>query len=208
MRIALATYNSKEYQPLADVTLPGKVAYCQRHGYELISGIHTGGGGGVGWDRISLVAEWLPKYDAVMWIDCDAVITNLTKPLTALLEPGDQFLVTADMYGINTGTFIAINTPLTRQFLFAVAIAGPQLVKGHHWGEQEAIIRLLTSPPYDKLARILPQNAMNSYLNAEMGRPDWFMGNYQPGDWIVHLAGLPTFRKLEVARYLAANAIT
>jgi hypothetical protein len=206
VRIALATYNSEDYQELANITLPGKVAYCQRHGYDLISGIHQGVEN-IGWDRIHVVANWLPKYDAVMWIDCDAVITNLTKPLTDLFQQGDQFLITADLYGINTGTFIAMNTPLTHQFLYAVRYAGPQLVKGHHWGEQEAMIRLLSMPPYDKLARFLPQNKMNSYLNAKMGRPDWFMGNFQPGDFILHLAGLFINEKLEAARFYAANAI-
>jgi hypothetical protein len=207
VRIALATYNSEDYQPLADVTLPGKQIYCQRYGYDLISGVHAGVQN-IGWDRIAVVAEWLNKYDAVMWIDCDAVIMNYAKPLTDLMQPGDQFLVTADMYGINTGTFIAFNTPLVHQFLYAVRHAGPRLVEGHHWGEQEAIIRLLQSPPYNELARFLPQNAMNSYLNSMMGRPDWFMGNYQPGDFIVHLAGLPQDQKIMVARALASGAIS
>jgi hypothetical protein len=208
LKVALVTFNSNDYQELAAITLPGKTQYCQRHGYDLISGIHPGPIERMGWDRVGVVQQHLPNYDVVMWIDCDAIITNLTKPVTDVLKNGDQFVLTADLYGINTGTFIAVRTPMTIQFLFSVLHAGPQLVAHHHWGEQEAIIRLLSGPPFDNFATVLPQNAMNSYINAEMGRPDWFMGNYQPGDWIVHLAGVPYARKIEVARALAANAIT
>lgn len=206
MKIALVTFNSVDYQELADITLPGKQAYCMRHGYDLLSGIHSGADS-MGWDRIAVVQQHLPNYDAVMWIDTDAIITNHTKPVTDVLKPGDQFVLTADLYGINTGTFIAVRTQMTVQFLFAILHAGPQLVAHHHWKEQEMIIRLLTGPPFEKFATVLPQNAMNSYINGELGRPDWFMGNYQPGDWIVHLAGVPYARKLEIARFLAANAV-
>jgi hypothetical protein len=188
VRIALVTFNTSAYQELADITLPGKFAYCQRHGYDLISGPYVGD---ASWDRVAVVAQHLHKYDAIMWIDCDAIIANLTKPLTDLLQKDDHFLITADLYGPNTGVFIAVNTPLCQQFLYAVLNAGPQLVKYHHWNEQEAIIRFLQSPPFNTVARYVPQNSMNSYINSELKRPDWFMGNYQPGDWIVHLAGVP-----------------
>lgn len=207
MKVALATFNSPSYQELAELTLPGKKAYCQRHGYDLIAGVHHGSIERMGWDRIGLVDQWLPKYDAVMWVDCDAIITNHTKKVTDVVSPTDNFVLTADLYGLNTGTFVAVNNLMTRQFLFAVLAAGPELVEKHHWGEQEAIIRLLQSPPWNNFARVVPQNAMNSYLNSAMGRPDWFMGNFQPGDWILHMAGIPYPQKLEIARVYTANAI-
>ena len=206
MKIAIVTWHSIVYKELADITLPNKKYYCQRHGYDLRY-VFDEERKLRGWDRIRMVFVLLPEYDAVMWMDCDAVFTNHAIPIESLLTPETNFVCATDINGLNTGTFIAVNKPITAQFLYVVMTAGPSLTRGHHWGEQEAMIRLLTGPPYENFATIVPQNAMNSYINAEQGWPATFDGNWREGDWIMHMAGIPLERKLPLAAEYGARAI-
>ena len=41
---------------------------------------------------------------------------------------------------------------------------------------------------------------MNSYINSEYGRPEYWPGNYKLGDWLIHLPGLSLSKRIEIAR--------
>ena len=203
--LTVCTFNSAQYAGLAEITLPNKQAYCMRNGYELISTFDAGNAFD-GWDRVRLVAEVLPQFDAVAWIDCDAVITNHDVAIESIVgwekrSIGPSFFMSYDVNGPNSGTFIARNTPIARQFFHALLKAGRPLVGSHHWQEQEAMIRFLASPPYAHgFVGWVDPSVMNAYVHAEHGWPEDFVGAWNDKSWIMHMAGLALWRKIELAR--------
>jgi galactosyl transferase GMA12/MNN10 family len=205
MKIAIATMHSADWAPLSSVTLRTKELYCERNGYSLVH--EQWAPGRDAYQKLDFVQRVLPHFDALMWIDCDALICNASTSLDGLLAATPRgLIITADLYGINTGVFIVRNQPIIFQFLYAVLTSGPWMFPGHRWQEQAAVQHFLSQPPYADVANIVPQRAMNSYLNSEYGRPSWFDGTYQTGDFVLHLPGLPLARRVALASHYAMRA--
>ena len=187
MNIALTTFNDSNYNSLYNITGPTKQKYCEKWGlsYEYVQtrpGNHF-------WEKPRIFLEMLQKYDAVIYIECDAAIMNQDFDVRPYIEE-HEFIVTTDLNGINCGTYIARSTDLVKQFFYAVNTTGLHFFRNHQWGDQEACRYFLASPPYDKLATYMPQNFMCSNLNSVYGYPAYIKGDYRPGDWIVHLSGI------------------
>ena len=210
MNVALATLHSDAYAPLAEVTLPNKERYCRRHGYDLHAVRHPADAElGPNWGKVSLLWELTERYDAVLWLGCDTLITNGERTVESLLgkNPAADVLLASDLYGINADVILTRATAVARMFWYAVGTVGHAFYHAHPWSEQEAMVRFATTPPYAESVRVLPQSAMNSYLHAEYGRPADWPGGWQPGHFILHLPGMPLERRVELAREYAAKAV-
>ena len=200
---AIATFNSLAYQELADLTLPSKRRYCERHGYTLEASIYHGDdvhlGTHLSWDRLGLVYQLLDKYDLVFWCDADAIIMNTEHRLEDILGDG-EFAVSADLNGLNSGAFLARSTPMSKQFLYAVLTMGRHLYQNHQMREQHAMSQMLMTPPYRDWVTWVPQRAFNSYLSWLYPWPKGVQGTYAPGDFMIQFAGVPLETRIEWAR--------
>jgi hypothetical protein len=188
------TCNDNNYNFLASITAPTKKEYAEKWGF-VFEHVKLQGNMHPAWEKARVTARMLEKYDGVLYIDCDAAIINQNFDFRPYIEKHD-FIISTDVNGINAGVYYAKSTPLVKQFFFAVNTWGPMFYGGHPWNDQEAMKYYLANPPYNHLATYMPQNFMNSYIHEGFNYtnhpfPDYIQGNYQPGDWIIHLPGMP-----------------
>jgi hypothetical protein len=195
----LSDYTAGEYEQIAQLTRPTLARYAERHGYDLIGGLVTKSSRHLDWDRMARVANALDEYEAVMWIDCDAKIMDESVRIQDRVNQFDDLVMTTDINGPNIGVFIARSTPIVRQFFYALNGMGYDCYKDHLWQVQAALCAILANPPYDSLVTWVPQREMNSYPHEMHDWPD-YDGWYEPGDWIVHLAGVANEKRLAYFR--------
>lgn len=191
MKIAVVTAHTPSYQPLADLTTPGKIAYAKKHGYtymenpEVADDVRAYG-------KLEIILEaFYQGADIAFWTDTDAIITNYDIKVEDLLDIPAAITLTADILGINTGVFIAQKCPRMIEFLWASLYAKAWVgVQG--FAEQTAMRELLQTPPYSEpgFCRILPQRAMNSYVPYGDGRPEGESCIWRQGDMILHMPGI------------------
>jgi hypothetical protein len=209
MKIAVMSFFDSGFHPLTDITIPNLVEYCKRWGYSMYLGEpFKDVDARDTFERIIYAYHLLQDkgYDAVMWIDGDAIITNHNIRIEDRIAD-HKFVIAADIHGYNAGVFMAANYSLTKQFLFAINHLGKPLTGHHPFREQESIVRYLSFPPYQNLATVLPQRMMNSYLNEFYGRPIWMDGNWEPGDWILHLPGMSLEQRVAIATALMPKIV-
>lgn len=74
----------------------------------------------------------------------------------------------------------------------------------HPYGCQMALRDyLFLHPSYRTLAHFLPQRVLDANLNSHYGFPSYVQGQYRPGDFILHLPGMPWPDRTRYAREYA-----
>jgi hypothetical protein len=160
-------------------------------------------------------------------MDMDAIIMNLDVTLEGIIslsQPHQDFIMTTDWSGINTGIWLAKNTEFTKWFL-STAWNQKQLVPKYSLDgtphpfeyEQRAFHFLLHThawyrrglPSYRGNSsalrhhfKVLPQCALNSYVMHPLElRGDREVSQYVPSDFLVHLAGKKGRAKSDLLNY-------
>ncbi len=169
------------------------------------------------WSKLIAVEHHLKTglYDYVMYIDMDVVIMDPSIPVTRFIDPKADFVMTTDWNGLNTGIWVAKNTPWTIWFLRTAWEQSQLVVKRSPEGkpypfeyEQRAFHFLTNSQIWQQRGlpvyrggketpaeiythfHVLPQCAFNSYVLHPLDyRGDREQSQYVPGDFLVHLAG-------------------
>ena len=111
-----------------DITLPSKVKYAKKHGYDFLAMRSFGSDKSgnykdtdIGFLRALRTFEMLEYYDNIMWIDADSLITNLNYKIEDFIVPSDYaFYASYDWLGTNSlsgGNFIIQNNESTKDFL-------------------------------------------------------------------------------------------
>lgn len=211
--IALCSFHPEKQQDLANITVPNKISYCSEHGYGIEfshqpSERGTQTNGAALWDavqKLAAVRDIIERYDAVLWMDCDALVMNPSFRIEALIDEfGGKRALTIAHTGkecINAGVFLVENCPESIQFLdWALREDVHAAALEDHQGEQRLLNNFVSA--YPELCRVLPQRMMNSALTDEYPVYLYPWGKYAKGDWIVHLAGIPFPRRTELARTL------
>lgn len=197
--------------------LENRQRYCAKHGCTVISSPVNKSSRPPAWEKLTAMLEQLNtgKYDYVWYIDMDMIIMNPAKSPVHFLGQaprGQDFILTNDWSGINTGIMFARNSDFSKWFL-QTAYAQEQLVDKYSVDgiphpfeyEQRAFHYLLNTPLWQgrglptyrgnstELMRhftALPQCSMNSYfLHPLELRADREESHYVPSDFIVHMAG-------------------
>jgi hypothetical protein len=203
-RIAVCSFHFSGHQSLADITVPNKLAYCERHGYRGVFDPHEE------WqpyDKFRLVRQLLDEHQAVLWIDCDAMFTNHDIEVEVLIdhiEGPKSLTITRDgtndgIPSVNSGVFLMERCDAAIAFL-------DMALSRYAWGteirtmnrDQPLLNEYIAANP--GFARIMPQRIMNSYLRKEYPVYLHPWSEWSNGDWIVHFAGLPYERRVELAR--------
>jgi hypothetical protein len=199
MRVVLLTHCSPEYQSLGDITLPRWEKYCAKWGYDFDVS-RTQSSPDLPWEKMRRIASFLQQYDLVQWVGVDTYCTNLNQNAVGWWHANDQpaALLTWDLYGINADSMIFSNCPWAHMFLYAINTLGKNFYHSHPFLEQEALSRFAFQKPYCDVVKIIPQKGMNSYLHKVYGRPEEWPGNWEPGDWILHLPGMTVELRIQI----------
>lgn len=195
MHIAVVTTWDNVFEELAQVTWRSKQAYCAKHGYDAVRGEmvpdkHPA------WSKIPACLEAMQYHDLVVWIDADAWVTG-DADVVNLLGNKDLALC-LDMNGVNSGILLLRACDWSRGFLQRTWEQHDRFAN-HPWREQEAMKAVMQQDLSDMdHIRFLPQRSMNSYPIDVCG--DWHEGLWEPGDFILHMPGLPNHTRFEVLK--------
>ena len=179
-----------QYKKTVAACTASQEAHAKKHGYDRITDEsivcrardYT-------WSKIPLIQKYLPKYDFIMWIDGDVMITNQERKLEDfihLLAENKFLLIGRDFQGLNAGVFIIRNCHRAFEFLERVWKRDDMSRKLFH--EQTAMSDLLATEKFKGSARIIPHahiNIMNAYDYRMDQKVYW-----RPGDFCIHFAGL------------------
>lgn len=186
------------------------------------------------WGKLLAMKEQLEtnKYDYVFYVDMDMVIMNADVSPASLINqapPGQDFILTNDWSGVNTGIIFAKNSDFSKTFL-QLAYDQEQLVQKYSSNgaphpfeyEQRAFHYLLNTPlwqdrdlpqfqgdyvEYRKHFTALPQCSMNSYILHPLEfRADREVSQYVESDFIVHMAGKKGQMKTDFTKYYLSLA--
>lgn len=198
MRAAIITGATKEQDEILRATHVGKHALSMHFGWKLYTATDKNYGGKEhpSWQKIDLIREILPNYDAVLWLDADSFVTN---PKACPLPEETAFTISGDWCEptpkndekrwISCGNFWTRNTP--QAFDFFKEMESYKRFFAYRscccW-EQDAFHRVMWSKR-GRDVTILPRTAMNS-VKCHKEDIDERM-NYENGDFLCHLTNVP-----------------
>jgi hypothetical protein len=191
-----------DYTRSLDSCLQSKRDYAAKHGYQFIQG------GESFWDRNKPIAwskipflldicKRVPEGALIWQSDADVLITNpelkIEEQVVPLLPDGKDMLLTLDACGhINSGNILFRNTEWSRGFWKRVGEL--KQFTYHLWWENAAMIALYENVPEDhaKIEVTREHRKFNAYLRGIPDEPLW-----QPGDFLVHFAGVYDLKQME-----------
>lgn len=194
MKITLLTFYSREYQSLADITVPNKEEYCRRAGYEHI--VRTGPYANAAYyyavDRLIFLKDLLSRSTGapeLVWVlNLHTYIMNYQKRLEEVVSEEHDFFISADCHGLNAGSFVVRRSEWSCRWLDF--IIGEALRGNHHWHEQKVMQDHAGDPEWRDKIRILPQNAINSYDYRLYNMSESTEGQFRRGDLLFHAPGI------------------
>lgn len=118
-RIAIIQYDDRHNVYLESLKDQNRI-YANKYGYDYIfhdKWLHDGVELPPYWIKVALMLYYLPQYDAVMWLDTDAVIHDFFRPVEWFFHqyPNKEIFICRDYIEwsseFNVGVFIIRNTP-------------------------------------------------------------------------------------------------
>jgi hypothetical protein len=201
---AVASLHDANYADLAALTDQSKKEYCERYGYQFHVLTEMKYSTITGFNKIHFTLDLFKQHPDIEWLlfsECDAMITNHAIRIEDRIDNEYHFIIPVDRLNLNSGNFLARNTPEGRAYLQMI-IDRENEYKTVEWAEQQVIID--TIEEYQNIVKIVSQKFMNSY-EPEIydycdARFDIFgnSGAWEPGDWIVHWPG--TYKPTRLAR--------
>lgn len=211
------TQGHDNYQPLADIVIPNIRKYCRKHGYvdvvHKIPMIDTQ----YGFEKFKLIKQEFERRDTdmLLCVDIDTLITNHTIKIENFTNKENDLYLTRDVNGINTGSFIIKNTKWSMLFIDTVIELSKTMPN-----EQVAVEYLIGRDQNGSLRiKTLGHPSINSYLYDEYApewgvigdkkieRPTHKQGDWQHGDFLVHLPGLPLHKRIDIITKLQEEII-
>ncbi len=197
LNIRVFAYCTHTFTPVTDVTLPHLRRYCARHGYILVfHEVPYRTDRPLGFLVTEAAMRELRECDALLVIGLDVLITNDAIRVESLMDDKHDMFVTHDHNGLNLGAYIVrkegwrlLQEMMDREGGFNVT------------SEQDAARDMMRQFEFLRdCVKVLPQRAMNSYLYTEYPetRGADELGHWQPGDFVLHLPGRSSERRVEI----------
>lgn len=199
MRIAVNTFYTTSYEPLAAITIPVLQTYCDKHGYDLH--INKVPDGNIHFVKTKDARKLLDEYDLVWAVENDILITNLNIKITNFIDwEGDTYLC-KDINGVNSGSLILKSTSTCRTMLNALNSHEDTLVDEQNFFEKQHDISIkylihpsINSIPYEPYYA----PSYGKYNTQETTKPTHEEGCWEPGDFVMHLPGFTMERRIEI----------
>lgn len=197
--IVFLTMYDHNYQCLADITMPNKIKYCDKHGYNLMCKTDFVDYIQMGYQKTFLIKDAINKYPNCKWLffsECDTLITNMDIKLEDIIKDEQKhFVITTDFNGINAGSFFIRNSEQGISYIESMIES-----IGSHENEQHFIVYSQTNSKWNDVISIYPQRMFNSYeygpryrtyIKNEQTSLDTLgkCGKWCKGDFIIHVPG-------------------
>lgn len=164
-----------------------------------------------GFIKTTLFCHFLPKYDEVVWLDADLVVTNpsisladLWKTATHHVNQNNRILMPFDWNSFNATVISAKSCKLTIDFMWCLENTGRGFFMGDPWKEMNAARFFSALPPYDEM---IAYSSIKNLCPVHRGAyvpyvPEHVSSGYEwdKGDFSVHLSALSLERRIELAR--------
>lgn len=206
---AIYSHTDAVMQPCADITFPVMRAYGQKHGYLVETLSERLSDRRVVWDKIPLLELNIDRAEWSLYLDADILITNHKIVMESIVEssrpwrrlyPEADVLVATDENGFNFGAALFRNTPWVHSML---KMAWEYGYDPATTSEQHGLIMACQNLTGGRVVG-LPQRVLNSYPWREygIGDPENHMGNWEPGDFALHIPGATAEQRVEIfSRY-------
>lgn len=216
MKTLILTGSDENMIEVLDLTLPSKQEYCKRHNYDLLSlrsfaadiecnfsSTH------IGFLRAVMAFRQLRFYDNVMWIDADAIITNMEYKIEDFIQSEACFIASYDWMHYNsfsTGSFIIRKTNDTQK-LFNRFITVSRHRLNDIMQEQGTLNQIYNELDSNKtMFSILPHKFLNSVPEFLVDTGTWRNDNnrsgiiypWTPDSFLAHLTGLSTSERVDI----------
>lgn len=216
---AIATMHDSSYNELAAVTyVQNKMPYCQKHNYGLFAKVDGfSEGRRIYFDKMRHILSLLTSITDIewlWWLDCDAMITNFTIPISRWCDQDYHIVISLDRYNINNGSFFIRNSDESRKYIDHILSLEMQYLDSE-WPEQQPMIDLIDE--YSTIMKFHPQRDFNSYdydyYRLDHGNThDWDLfgqnGNWQKGDFVCHYPGVKYQEKIRLATNILTKVIS
>ncbi len=194
MHLVLLSYYTKEFQALADVTLPGKQEYCDRWGYKHVVHVPEKLIHYYAVDRIKFLRDLLfeteNNFDFAWVLNGHAMIMNHTIDVAQFTDNEHDFFITRDVNALNAGSFLIRKSEWGKKWLDMIYKEAPYV--GHGWYENKTIIDHENDPLFKDKIKVLPHPSINSYSYDYYNWPDTTPGHFRKGDFVLHVPGKST----------------
>ncbi len=204
MRIAFTTFYTKNYQPLADITVEAMRRYCDKHGYHLNINIIEDN------ERCHFVKtkdtrRLLDEFDMVVGIECDCLLTNHTIKIEDFLDEENELYITTDLTNINFGVFIVKASKWTKQLFDWIN------TQENKFGDEQEIFeknrdilktRVVSHPCFNSIpyspyyapgyGKMFYKEGDEVYICKENE------GHWMPGNFVMHLPGMEMNRRIDI----------
>jgi len=211
-RICILTGHQDVWLPLAKLTTYSNVAeYAMRWSHDMM--VLSGNMPGVEYYPLLRLQEAVKlaesgKYDWIWVLGADLLITNMTIPLTKVIDSDFHLIISSDWNGWQADSFLLRCSPDGIRFISSVIFKFDEYANRPH-KEQDAMFDL--SPRHRNVCKLVPQRMLSAY-NYDLYE-DWagissidlkgHSGQWQPGDFIIHWAGMNLPIRLEqAAKYI------
>lgn len=213
MKVAIVTAGSPDYQDLANVTNPSKIAYAQKHGYAFFA-FEFPKERGDAMKRDCYNELWGKGFDVMVWIDQDALIMNsewaiewFVQKYMAYEQDGElkwfrHFLWSYDHAGPNSGVYVVAFTSEARHFMDRAYAT--MLENG--LADETAMEMTMIAQPFSDWVVVIPGTELNAYDYRYYGWDSYTheINAYTPGCFILHMPGHPNEVRIpELARRAA-----
>lgn len=188
------------YRQIVAAGIENKKAYCKKQGYDLvICENFLDRSRPPPWSKIPLLLQVMEdrSHEWIFWTDADAIVMNFDVRLEQFIDENYNFILTRDLFSLNTGHFFIRNCEWSREFLKKV-YEHKEFIFNSPWEQAAVIVEIENHPEWMEKTKIIPQRFINSYP-IEVYRMHGFVdpdGLYQDGDFIMHFAGIRANHKL------------
>lgn len=193
------------------ITVEGKRRWAAAAGYDFHELRQWNSDSPIVWQKMAWVQRGLRDYDTVIWLDADALLTNLDARLEDFMPDAQAAMfISADWgdcaerdrpFHFNTGNFVTRRIPEVTEVLFAEMWELGRAKWWDRWGYEQSTLQEIkrTRSILGELIHVLPGRALNAVPRA--AQPGANNNNpWAPGDFLAHLTGISNVRRLELLR--------
>lgn len=204
MNICVCVQFNSAFKQVADITLPVLREYCVRHGYALRVDEDARIKRSIIWDRYAIIREQLELFQWVAHFDADVLVTNLNIRLEDFMSPvyGEApYVIMAECatekgdLDFNDGVCFFRSNTVTKNIVEDIILTpdSATVLCG-----QDAFSQMYENTLPLECVRVARQKDFNSFLYTEYGMPETTVGNWTPGDFVLHLPGCSNARRVEI----------